>query len=63
VRTSILREAEAARCDGVDSLRTFLGRLLDRGYDLAGVPIAKSIDVDRPADIETAEAFLRSASA
>jgi NDP-sugar pyrophosphorylase family protein len=63
VRASILREAEAARRDGVDALRTFLGRLLDRGYDLAGVPIAKSIDVDRPADIETAEAFLRSASA
>ena len=61
VRASILREAEAARHDGVDALRTFLGRLLDRGYHLAGIPIAKSIDVDRPADIETAEAFLRSA--
>ena len=62
VRASILREAEAARRDGVDALRTFLGRLLDRGYHLAGIPIAESIDVDRPADIETAEAFLRSAS-
>ena len=61
VRASILREAEAARRDGVDALRTFLGRLLDRGYHLAGIPIAQSIDVDRPADIETAEAFLRSA--
>ena len=60
VRASILREAEAARRDGVDALRTFLGRLLDRGYHLAGIPIAESIDVDRPADIETAEAFLRS---
>ena len=62
VRASILREAEAARCDGVDALRTFLGRLLDRGYQLAGIPIAHAIDVDRPADIGTAEAFLRSAS-
>ena len=62
VRASILGEAEAARRDGVDALRTFLGRLLDRGYHLAGIPIAESIDVDRPADIETAEAFLRSAS-
>ena len=62
VRASILREAEAARRDGVDALRTFLGRLLDRGYHLAGIPIEESIDVDRPADIGTAEALLRSAS-
>jgi NDP-sugar pyrophosphorylase family protein len=63
VRTSILREAEAARREEIDALRTFLGRLLDRGYHLAGIPIAASIDVDRPADIETAEAFLGSAPA
>jgi NDP-sugar pyrophosphorylase family protein len=63
VRASILREADAARREGVGALRTFLGRLLDRGYHLAGIPIAQSIDVDRPADIETAEAFLRSALA
>ena len=62
VRASILREAEGARRDGVDALRTFLKRLLDRGYHLAGIPIAESIDVDRPADVETAEAFLRRAS-
>jgi NDP-sugar pyrophosphorylase family protein len=61
VRASILREADAARRDGVDALRTFLGRLLDRGYHLAGIPIAEAIDVDRPADIGMAEAFLRSA--
>ena len=61
VSASILREADAARREGVDALRTFLGRLLDRGYHLAGIPIEQSIDVDRPADIETAEAFLRSA--
>lgn len=62
VRASILREADAARHDGVDSLRTFLGRLLDRGYKLFGIPVAEAIDVDRPGDIGTAEAFLRSAS-
>jgi NDP-sugar pyrophosphorylase family protein len=62
VRASILREADEARRDGVDALRTFLGRLLDRGYHLAGIPIAESIDVDRPSDIGTAEAFLRSAA-
>jgi NDP-sugar pyrophosphorylase family protein len=60
VRASILREAEAARRDGIDALRTFLGRLLDRGYQLAGIPIAESIDVDRPADVGAAEALLRS---
>ena len=62
VRASVLREAEGARRDGLDALRAFLARLLDRGYHLAGIPIAESVDVDRPADIETAEAFLRSAS-
>jgi NDP-sugar pyrophosphorylase family protein len=59
-RGSILREAEAARREGVDTLRTFLKRLLDRGYHLAGIPIACSIDVDRPGDIRAAEEFLRS---
>lgn len=61
VRPVILREAEEARRDGIDSLRNFLGRLLERGYSIAGIPIPRSIDVDHPADIETAEAFLRSA--
>lgn len=60
IRGSILREAEAARREGIDALRTFFGRLLDRGYHLAGIPIAQSIDVDRPDDIRTAEEFLRS---
>jgi hypothetical protein len=60
IRPIILREAQAARRDGIDALRAFLGRLLERHYHLAGIPIAQSIDVDRPADIETAEAFLRS---
>jgi NDP-sugar pyrophosphorylase family protein len=61
VRPIVLREAEAARRDGIDALRKFLGRLLERGYPLAGLPISRSIDVDHPADIETAETFLRSA--
>jgi len=60
VRPSILREADAARAEGVDALRTFLGRLLARGYELAGIPIAGSIDVDRPADVDAANAFLGS---
>lgn len=62
VRGSILREADAARREGIDALRAFLGRLLARGYHLAGIPIAKSIDVDRPGDIQAAEELLRSAT-
>ena len=58
----ILREADSARSDGVDALRTFLARLLERGYHIAGIPIARAIDVDRPADIKTAEDFLKSAA-
>ncbi len=57
----VLREADEARRDGLDALRKFLGRLLERGYHLAGIPIAGSIDVDHPSDIAAAEMFLRSA--
>jgi NDP-sugar pyrophosphorylase family protein len=59
VHPVILREAESARRDGLEALREFLGRLLERGHPLAGIPISKAIDVDHPADIEAAEAFLR----
>jgi NDP-sugar pyrophosphorylase family protein len=61
VRPTILREAEAARRDGLGALRAFLGRLLERGYRVTGIPIPQSIDVDHPADIAEAETFLRSA--
>jgi hypothetical protein len=60
VRPVVLREADQARRDGLDALRKFLGRLLDRGFSLAGIPLAGSIDVDRPRDIAAAETFLRS---
>jgi len=59
VRPIILREAEAARQDGLEALRNFLQRLLERGYEIAGIPISESIDVDRPADLAAAKAFLR----
>ena len=62
VRSIILREAEAARRDKLDALRTFLARLLERGYSLAGIPISRSIDVDHPSDLAEAESFLRSAA-
>ncbi len=61
VRASILREADAARADGVSALRVFLARLLARGYRLDGVPAPGSVDVDRPDDIESAEHVLRRA--
>ena len=61
VRPIILREADAARRDGLEALRNFLQRLLERGHEIAGIPISESIDVDRPADLAAAEAFLRSA--
>ncbi len=60
VRPIILREADEARRDGIDALRKFLTRLLERGYHLAGIPISGSIDVDHPRDLATAETFLRS---
>jgi NDP-sugar pyrophosphorylase family protein len=59
VRASVLREAAGARRDGVNALRLFLERLLTRGYTLDAVPVAGGIDVDRPDDIQAAEALLK----
>lgn len=42
-----------------DSLRGFLSALVRQGPRIAGVPVSKSIDVDRPEDIAAAEDFLR----
>jgi FMN phosphatase YigB (HAD superfamily)/choline kinase len=58
VRPAILREAAAAREEQITSLRKFLGRLLERGYSIAAVPIANSVDVDRPSDIIAAEELI-----
>ena len=63
VRASILREAEEARRDGLTALRTFLERLLARGYRIDAVPVAAGVDVDRPADIQAAEVFLKQVGA
>jgi NDP-sugar pyrophosphorylase family protein len=59
IRSSVLREADEARRDGVSALRLFLERLLVRGYRLQAVPVAAGIDVDRPADVRAAETFLK----
>jgi NDP-sugar pyrophosphorylase family protein len=63
VKASVLREADAARADGLTALRAFLERLLTRGYVVNAVPVAAGIDVDRPADIAAAEQFLKQAGA
>ncbi len=55
----IFAEIEAARLARYDALRQFLGHLLARGYRLYGVPVAKTVDVDRTRDIDVAEAFVR----
>ena len=63
VRPSILREADAARREGITALRLFLARLLARSYRFAAVQVAPGIDVDRPADVRAAETFLRQVGA
>jgi NDP-sugar pyrophosphorylase family protein len=62
VSPSILAEADAARRDGLGALRAFFGRLLARGYPIAGVRVPPSIDVDRPVDVAAAEVFMKRVS-
>lgn len=50
---------EPARRLKLTALRQFLGLLVSRGYALHGLPVAKTIDVDYPEDIDKAESFLR----
>lgn len=44
---------------GMRKLRNFLGFALHSGAEVRGHRISKAIDVDRPADLRVAEAFLR----
>jgi len=48
-----------ARARNMSALRQFLGLLITRGYVLHGLPVAKTIDVDYPEDMQKAEAYLR----
>jgi NDP-sugar pyrophosphorylase family protein len=50
---------DVARAKRLAAFRQFLGLLLETGFSLYGVPGPKSVDVDRPEDIQRAEAFLR----
>jgi NDP-sugar pyrophosphorylase family protein len=59
VRASVLREADEARREGLPALRKLFERLLTRDYRVAAVRVAAGIDVDRPADVGAAEAFLK----
>jgi len=56
---SVLDVLTDARTEGLDSLRKFFRFLSLRGYPLYGVRVSKTIDVDRPKDIEAAEEYVR----
>jgi NDP-sugar pyrophosphorylase family protein len=54
----IFTEIEAARRANFTALRHFLHHLVRQDYRLYGVPVEKTVDVDRPEDITAAEAFV-----
>jgi NDP-sugar pyrophosphorylase family protein len=56
----VFAEIDAARAAELTALRHWLAHVLRRGYRTYAVPIGKSIDVDRPADIAVADTFVRS---
>ena len=53
---TLIAEARALQ---LTALRQFLALVLERGLSLFGVSVAKTIDVDHPRDLQTAEAWLR----
>jgi len=55
----IFREIPIARARRFAALREFLSHLLASGYRVYGERVPKTVDVDRPADIAVAEAFIR----
>ena len=59
VGLSVLQEAAAGRAADFAALRVFMKHLFDRGYRMSGVPMADSVDVDRPSDVASAERILR----
>jgi NDP-sugar pyrophosphorylase family protein len=60
LRPTIFAEIAAARAARFTALRQFLAHLVARGYRLYAECVPKCVDVDRPEDIATAEAFIRS---
>ncbi len=55
----VFGEIDAARAARFTALRQWLGHLVARGYRAYGVPIGKTLDVDRAQDIAAAETFVR----
>jgi len=55
----ILKEKDKALGANFIALRQYLGFLLKYGCRFYGVPLPPVIDIDRPRDIEAAEAFLK----
>ena len=57
---AIFAEVDDARAQRFTALRQFLAHLLARGYRVYGTRVPKTVDVDRPEDIASAAAFVRS---
>lgn len=55
---AIFGEIEAARRARLSALRQFLRHLLWRGFEMYGVPVGRTVDVDRPEDIAAAEELI-----
>jgi NDP-sugar pyrophosphorylase family protein len=55
----ILKEKEKVLTSQFTALRQYLGYLLKYGYRFYGVPLPPVIDVDRPQDVQAAEALLK----
>ena len=54
-----LAAVAAARSGEFAALRAFLAHLVETGRVVYGVPMGKTLDVDRPDDIAAADAFVR----
>jgi NDP-sugar pyrophosphorylase family protein len=50
--------AAQAVAEGMHKMRAFLGRLVERGLEVRSVTVGKIIDLDRPADLALANAWL-----
>jgi len=50
--------AAEAVAEGVARMRNFLARLVDRGFVVTAVSVPRIIDLDRPSDLEAANAWL-----
>lgn len=59
ITPSVLPLLEDTMALGMKKLRNFLGAVLKGGARVKGFRLSKAIDVDRPHDLEVAEAFLK----